>query len=143
MHIRQAELPALIAVGEGFVVDAAEVEHCGLHVVDVDAVAGDIPAEVVGLAVGVAAFDAATGEPDAEGAAEMIAASWFGRIALPERRAPELAAPVDERFVEQPALFQVGDQSRGGAIGVLALDCELRVEVAMLIPAAVHELNEA
>jgi hypothetical protein len=38
MHIRQPILSALIAVGEPRVVDAAQMQHCGLHVVDMNGV---------------------------------------------------------------------------------------------------------
>ena len=86
-----------------------------MQVVDVDLVLGDVEAELVGLAEGDAGLDAAAGQPHREGVRMMVAAV---RSALHHRRAAELAAPDDERVVEQPALLQVLDQRRAGLVGV-------------------------
>jgi len=64
MHVGQA---ALEFVGQAFVVDAEWVQHGRLEVVDVDGVFGGVVGEVVGLAEGEVAFDAAAGHPDREG----------------------------------------------------------------------------
>ena len=58
-------------------------------------------------------------------------------------RAPELAAPEHDRVLQQAALLQVHDQRGGGLIGVAALQFQLRVQVAVLIPAGVHQLHKA
>ena len=42
-------------------------------------------------------------------------------FALDHRRAPEFAAPDDERVVEQAALLEILDQRRAGLIGRFAL----------------------
>ena len=85
-----------------------------MQVVDVDRVVGDVVAEVVGLAVGDAGLDAAAGQPDGEAARVVVAAVVVGgQRALAVDRPAELAAPDDQRVVEQAALLQVGDQ--GGA----------------------------
>ena len=57
----ELEVEALELVGEALVVDAEEVEHGGVEVVDGDGVPGDVVAEVVGGAPGGAALDAAAG----------------------------------------------------------------------------------
>ena len=54
----------------------------------------------------------------------------------------ELAAPDHQRLVEQTALFQVLDEGGGGLVDVLALAADLRRQAAVLVPAAVHELDE-
>ena len=78
-----------------------------VQVVDVHGVFDDVVAELVGLAVRVAGFDAAAGEPPREAAAVMIAADErVVDLALRERRAAELAAEHHERVVEQAALLQ-------------------------------------
>ena len=51
MHVREAEVAALVAEGEAFVVEAEEVQDGGVEVVGVDGVFGDVEAEVVGLAI--------------------------------------------------------------------------------------------
>ena len=50
-HVGQAEVAALEAEGEPLVVDAQQVEHRGVQVVDVDHVLDGVVAELVGLAV--------------------------------------------------------------------------------------------
>ena len=104
---------------------------------------GDVPGEVVGRAVDRARLDAAAGEPPAVGLAEVIAALGIGGIALAERRAAEFAAPDDERVVEHAALLQILHERRRRAFGVVALLLELREQVAVLVPAGVHQLHEA
>ncbi len=51
VHVGQAEVAALEAVGQPLVVDAQAVQDRGVQVVDVDRLLGDVVAEVVGLAV--------------------------------------------------------------------------------------------
>ena len=48
MHIGEAELAALVAVGEFRVVDATKVKDSCLHVVNVHGVFRDVPAELIG-----------------------------------------------------------------------------------------------
>ena len=54
--VGQTEVPARVAVGEAFVVEAEEVEDGGVQVVDVDFVLDGAEAEVVGRAVGMPPF---------------------------------------------------------------------------------------
>ena len=70
----QAHVEALELVGQAAVVDAEAVEDGGVQVVDVDRVANDVVAEVVGLAVGPARLDAAAGHPDGEALGVVVAA---------------------------------------------------------------------
>ena len=103
-------------------VDAELVQQRGVEVVDVDGILDDVVAEVVRLADDVAALDAGAGHPEAEAARVMVAAVVvLGERALRIDGAAELAAPDDERVVEQAALFQIGEQRGGGLVGVVAL----------------------
>jgi len=53
---------------------------------------------------------------DREAAVVMVAAvGLFASFALHHRRAAELAAPDDERFVQKAALFQIFDERGTGA----------------------------
>ncbi len=65
-----------------------------------------------------------------------------GELALAVDGAAELAAPDDQRVVEQAALLEVGDQGRRRLVGVAALRCDLLGQVAVLVPAAMKELHE-
>ena len=61
---------------------------------------------------------------------------------MDHRRPAELAAPDDQRVVEQPALLQVLDQRGAGLVGVLAVLLEVVDQVAVLVPGLVEDLHE-
>ena len=145
MDVREAELAALEAEGEAFVVDAHQVHDGGLEVVDVDLVLHGVEAEFIALAMRDAGFDAATGHPDGESVGMMIAAPLLGvgDVALKEGRSAEFTTPDDERVFQQAALLEVFDQRGTRRINIGALDLELRVQIAMLVPTGVHELHKA
>ena len=63
--------------------------------------------------------------------------------ALHHRRAPELAAPDDERVVEQAAFLEIGHQRGAGLIGVEGVLLDAGRQVAVLVPGFVEELHEA
>ena len=48
MHIGQAEIPALVAVGQLFVIEAEEMQNGGVQVVHMDGIFLDTPADLVG-----------------------------------------------------------------------------------------------
>ena len=126
MHVGQAVVPALEPESQPGVVDAQAMQDRGVQVVDVDRIPDDVVAEIVGRAVGDPGPDAAAGQPDGEAAGMMVAAVVVGRQpALAVDGSAELAAPDDQRVVEQPALLEVPDQCRRGAIGVAALAGDL------------------
>jgi hypothetical protein len=67
----------------------------------VDRIFHDVVAEVVGLAVDVAALDAGAGQPHAKIPRMVIATVVvFGRRALGIDGPPELASPNDQRALE-------------------------------------------
>src|SRR5262245_38360461 len=98
-----------------------------------DLVGDGVVAVVVGGAVNDARLDAAAGQELREAARIVIAA---GAVAFGVGSAAELAAPPDQRVLEQPAPLQVGEQSRDrliggeGVIGVLG-------QVRVLVPGRV------
>lgn len=47
MNIRQSEIPALETVGELRVIEAEQVHHCRMEIVDVDFVLGRIKTKIV------------------------------------------------------------------------------------------------
>ena len=116
MDVGQAEVAAGVAVGELLVVEAEQVQDRRVQVVDVDLVLDRLEAELVGRAV-------RRGRPSRRRrpatrvkpvvvvvAAVDLAGVRAGVRQLDRRRAAELAAPDDQRVVEQPALLQVGEQ---------------------------------
>ena len=50
-HVGQAVAPAVVEVGQPLVVDAQQVQHRGVQVVDGDAIDGGLVADLVRLAV--------------------------------------------------------------------------------------------
>ena len=76
---------------------------------DADFVHGGFEADFIALTMMVTAFDSASAHPYGEGMWVVIAAR-FGRF-LRDRKTTKFTAPDDERLIEQPALFQIGDES--------------------------------
>ena len=74
VNIGQAITAALEFVGETLVIDAEQVHDRGLQVMDVQAVRGDVVAELAGFPVNGSGFDSAACHPDAETARMMVAA---------------------------------------------------------------------
>ena len=125
-------------------VDAEEMQDGGVQVMHVHGILGHIVAEVVGLAVTGAGLHAAAGHPHGE-ATRVVVAAGFGAVpfALAGDAAAELAAPDDERVLEQPATFEVFDQGGAGLVGITATRGAPGGESAMVIPVRVEELHEA
>ena len=100
---------------------------------------------LVGLADDLAALDAAAGHPEAEGERMMVAA---GDVAKPARFSPSGVRPNSDdpdhqRRVEQAALLQVLEQRRHRLIGHAAVERQLLVEVAVMVPRGVIQVDEA
>ena len=64
-----------IAVGKAFVVQAQQMQHCGVQVMDMHRVFSRSEAKFIRRAVNSPAFYAASGEPDAEPIMIMVAAT--------------------------------------------------------------------
>src|SRR5439155_22753471 len=75
--------------------------------------------EFVGCTMNIAAFDAATSQPDREAVMVVIASLAFSRRAggrnFHSRGAAEFAAANHQRLLEQPALLEI-DEQRGDAL---------------------------
>ena len=145
-HIRQPEIAAHVVVRQARVIQAEAIEQRGLQIVHVDLVFVDVQAEIVGLADDLPRLDAAARQPHAVRQGMMIAAGvvGLGRIAdLAHRRAAEFAAPDHQRLIQQPALLQILDQRRGRLVGDVAVLLQLLVEIGVIVPAGVHQHDEA
>ena len=149
MHVRQPEIAPLESVGQLLVVDPQQLQHRRVQIVNVDGILDDVVAEVVGAADGDAGARATAGEPHREGARMVVAAEELRAVAgFVHRRPAELAAPHDQRVVEQPALLEIGEQAVDRTVGLAAevgqlLDDVLAEGGAVSVPAAVVELDEA
>ena len=86
-------------------------------------VLNNIVRKVVGLAEGDTVLDSSTNHPDGKATRVMVAAVVIGReLALAIDRSAKLAAPDDQRIVQETSLFQVIDQRRGSLVGFPAPD---------------------
>ena len=92
-------------------------------------------AELIGGAVNVTGLYAATGHEVREAADVVVAA-----VALPHRRAPELAAPQHQRVVEHAPALEVGDQRSRRLIDLLRGDVDRTLHAAVVIPRAMVDL---
>ena len=119
-------------------IDACEVEHGGVEVVHGDDVEDRAVAEFVGGTPCDAWFDAAAGEPHGERVDVVVAAG-----ALAHGGAAEFAAPDDECVVEHAAFLEVFDESGAGLVGVEGGLGHGFLDVAVVVPCAVVELDEA
>src|SRR5262249_53716927 len=116
VDVGQALVAAVQVIVDLLVVEAEQVQDGGVQVGDQDAVLDGVIAQLVGRAVGLAALDATTGQPEAEALLVMIAAV----AALANGRPAELPPPSHQRRGEQPALLQVLEQGGGRLVGLLA-----------------------
>ena len=80
MHIGEAEVSSLVAVGQAFMVNPHEMKEGGMEIMHMHfVVADDVGAEVIGCSVDQAALDAAPGHPDRETCRVMIASVIVSR----------------------------------------------------------------
>ena len=82
MHVGQPVVPSLVPERQLGVVDAQAMQDRGVQVMDVDGIAGDVVAEVVGRAVSDAGLDASAAQPDRE-AARMVVAAVILAVSVP------------------------------------------------------------
>ena len=101
-HVSRRKAKSILGV-----VDAKEVEHCGVEVVDLHFVFDGFVSPFVGRTVGHPGFDAAAGEPSGETEGVVVAAV----TSLSEGRPAEFAGPDDEGLFENTQIFQVADES--------------------------------
>ena len=121
MNIGQPEIAALVVIRQAFMVDAEAAEDGGVEIVNVDSVLNDVVSVVVGLPMDDSRSHAAASHPHREAAAVVVATIVGLHRTLAVDRAPEFAAPDHQCFIQQPTLFQVGNQRRLRLVNVVAL----------------------
>ena len=130
MHIGQPHVAAAEAHGEALVVDAEEVEHVGVHVVNGEFVLHDAVAVFIRGAINRSALRAASCHPQAESLGIVIAA-----VALGEGGATELSGENEQGRFEEAPLFQVLDEGGDGLINRAGVLFVAVLDVAVLVPA--------
>ena len=74
MDVGQPELASLELERQSFVINAEQMQHRGVQIVNVDAILDDVVSELVGLTVGRSGIHTAAGHPQREAARMVIAA---------------------------------------------------------------------
>ena len=145
--VGEAEAAAVVGVGEFFVIESELVENGGVDVVNVGFVDGGVVADFIRLAVADPAFDSASGHPGGEAVRVVIAAGFGGFLG--KRQASEFAPPNDEGVLKEAALFEVGEKTGDGGVGlagelaVVAFDVIVAVPAPLVFHAAGVDLHEA
>src|ERR1041384_2895483 len=112
---------AVVEVKELGMVQAEEVEQCGVIIVRADRIPGGLVPELVGLAIRHATLDAAAREPTAESLTVVIAPGLLGRaVVLGHGQPADLATPMKYRGVEESSRLEVFDERGGRLIGLAA-----------------------
>src|SRR5262245_12340026 len=97
MHIRQPEISPGIPMRQLLVIEAEQMQESGVQVVDVDLVLHRLEAEVVGSPVGMAAADAAAGQPLPRTHSGCARGPPTGLASLPELGIPPILSVIFRR----------------------------------------------
>ena len=101
----EAMLASLMLVSQLVVLQSYQVHNRDMRVMEVH-LAFDGPSPgVIGLAIGVAAFHAATGEPEGE-PVRVVTSLVFG-VGRRQSRSTKLTTPDDESVLQQATLIQI------------------------------------
>mgnify|MGYP003541572192 CR=1 FL=1 len=142
LHIRQAEIAALVAVGQPKVIDAEEVEDGRVEVIDVDGFLDRVVAELVGRAVDVPLLDARPGHPDREAVGVMVAAVLAAGSLLGCVEAQDEQALGGTRLTSGSTTNSADYGAQAGAASTAATRRLNREELTSLL-AALDKFNQA
>src|SRR4051794_12723636 len=108
--------------GELLVINAQLTKDRGLQIVHRDWILNHIVAQIVRCTIGDSRLDPAPCHPNGKTTRMMIATVTRGcKLSLAIFCPAKLTAPDDQGVIEQPALFEIGDQAVTGAVYILAL----------------------
>ena len=110
MHVCKPTVNAVVPHGHAFVVDAQQIQHGGVYVVDFSGMLAVqwLVTPLVTLAMGDTALYAAASEPVGENI-WIVVTSLAG---LRTGHTSKFSRPVDDGILEQAALLQVLNQTR-------------------------------
>ena len=136
MDVGEAEVAAGVAEDKLGVIEAEQMEHRGVEIVQVDGALDRFITEFVGHAVGQAAARPAAGQPGRKACAVVIAADDFlSAEHLCVGRASEFAGPQHQRLFQQPSPLQVVQQCRDRLVDGRSFGFEIG-ETVVMVPAA-------
>src|SRR5690349_8291305 len=119
MHVRKATLHAVVVVTQPLVIEAEDMEHRRMEVVDARHVLNGLVTELVRCTVAEAAFHARTGEPDGEAFRIVVTPI---RALLKRRHAAELRHERNKSVREQPTALEVAEQGGAWLVEYLGVD---------------------
>src|SRR5262249_24242781 len=130
------------------VIDAEQIQHRRMQIVNVDLSLDGAVAVLVGGAVRQPALDPSASEPGAEAigivaTAERLLAVLAERDVLVVGTAAELAGPEHQRLFQQSAGMQIGEQSGDWPIHRGAGTRQRLADTLMVVPGPMRHLHEA
>ena len=111
---------------------AEQVQERGVIVVMADGVRDGLVAKLVRFAVNRSALHASAGQPHAEPIGIVIAADVL--LVFDDRQSPHLAAPMDERGVQQAALLEILHEGSRGLVGPATDGRQRLLDAAVMVP---------
>ena len=148
VHIGQPVVPALALVGQLLVVDTQHMQAGGVKVMNVHRIFHDAETKFICGSILDAFLQSAPGHPDGKAFLVVVASgsclgARSGVVFLDHGGASEFSAPNDKGVLEESALLQVGDKAGAGLVHALGLSGEGGIDVLVVIPAFVENLDEA
>src|SRR5439155_11441958 len=149
VHVGQPTFDAIVVIAQARMVEAEEVQHRRVEIVNRGDVFHGLVPEIVRRAVAEAALHAGAGQPNGETMRVVIPSA---RALLKGRHPAKLRHERDQRVLEQSADFQVLDEGGARLIENHAMNIVLAFERFVSVPvpdalahriSAVKELNEA
>ena len=148
VHVGESSLDAIVFEGEGFVIEAKEVEDGGIEVVDGKDVLHCLVTEFIGSAVAHPGLDACSREPGSEAVGVVVAPF---RSLLKHGHAAEFSTPDHQGVLEEPALLEISDECGHGLVHDRAVHVVLFSEGVVAVPVefsatgvgTIEELHEA
>ena len=148
VHVGQTVVAALVLVGQLLVVDTQHMQAGGVKVMHVHRIFHDTETEFIRGSIGDAFLQSSAGHPDGEAFLVVVPSrsslgAGPGVVFLNHGGASEFSAPNDQGVLEESALFQVGDKAGAGLVDASGLPGEGGINVLVVIPAIVENLDEA
>jgi len=131
VHVSQTMITSAIGVREALVVKAEEMQHCRVQVMHVDWVLYRNESEIIRGAMDRPNPGTAACHPHREAVVVMITPRKRGE--LRDRCATELAAPDDERRIQESPCLEIREEASDRLIPSLASFLDLRVDAVVVI----------
>ncbi len=127
---------------------AEQMQNRGMPVRDADSVFDGMQTNFIRRTIGCSGLDAGTGHPCAECVFVVVSAGIafiFIRRQLGDRKSAKLSSPDNQCGIEEPALFQILQQTGDRFVGTITASFEIGGQARMVIPrvSVDVQLNEA